>query len=134
MVKNELYFNAYYLKGWNKEAIELTEENIELYTYLDKNFYIDIIKNINDIISTNYDFSYYINKDNIQKIVNQLDKDIFKIEKDVLVNQTNEDGLISYIEIPLKEILDTKYDYVNLTITFQFDYSENPELELPEID
>ena len=127
---NDKIENSYYLNKWNKEELPITEENKEQYTFLDKNFYIEMIKNGLEYIKDGDGYVVVVSKDYIQKIVNQLQVEDYQVEKDVRINVTLENNNLSMMQMLYE--LDR---FKNISIMFQTEFEEDniEHLELPEV-
>lgn len=130
ILKHDKIENSYYLNKWNKEELPITEENKEQYTFLDKNFYIEMIKNGLEYIKDGDGYVVVVSKDYIQKIVNQLQVEDYQVEKDVRINVTLENNNLSMMQM-LYELDKFK----NISIMFQTEFGEDniEHLELPEV-
>lgn len=130
MYKHEELENSYYLNKWNKEELLLNDENKEKYTFLDKNFYVEMIENGLEYKKDGIGYWVVVPKEYIQKIVDQLHVKDYQVEKDVEVKITYENNNLS-----MMQILHELDGFKNIAIMFQTDFDEDSDkyLELPEV-
>ena len=123
--------DTYYLKNWNKEILEKTEENISEYKFLDKNFYIEMIKNALEYKKTDNGYEVLVSKKYIQDIVNQLQDKQYIVEDDMYVKVTL-DGK----NLDILQFSDYSNNLNNVIVMFQtkIDKSEEQQLEFPEVE
>lgn len=130
MHKHEEIENHYYLNKWNKEEFAFNNENKEKYTFLDKNFYVEMIENGLEYKKDGIGYWVVVPKEYIQKIVDQLHVKDYQVEKDVEVKITYENNNLS-----MMQILHELDGFKNIAISFQTEFEEDHDkyLELPEI-
>ena len=124
--------NSYYLVEWLKEDLELNDQNKNKYILLDKNYYIDMIKNAKEFRKFNDVYEVIVAKETIQKILNQTTSDLIIEDKDVYIGLTIEKKKLEFTNTSFNS---EKYGFCTYNFSFQTEFEEDnlTTIEKPEI-
>ena len=132
MVPNKDTENSYYLKEWLKESLELNDQNKNKYILLDKNYYINMIKNAKEYRKFNDSYEIIVAKESIQKILNQTTEDFIIEDDEIYIDVTLEKNNLEYTNTSFNS---EKYGFCSYSFSFQTEFDEDnlTTIEKPEI-
>jgi len=98
-LEHEEYENTYYLDKWRKQEISKTSAEYEKYEFLNKDFYVEMLKNGKEYSRADGKYSVLVGKEYIQQMIDKLDLKEVKILTDVYVEVTVDNNNISFLNI-----------------------------------